>query len=118
MAGAYKCDICGALFEERPSIEQDVTWFLAQIVDRGYTHPADMCQDCIDNLQFWVKNKGRGENNIVFDLRQKIRDLEHCIERYSNSLEVSDKQIEKLQKQLREAEAKIRAGVSYDQGRC
>ena len=104
MAGAYRCDICGTLFAERPSIEQDVTWFLAQTVDRGYTHPADMCQDCIDNLQLWVKNKGRGENNIIFDLRQRNRELADTCER--------------LQMHLRAAEAKIRVGVSYDQGRC
>lgn len=104
MAGAFKCDICGTLFAERPSIEQDVTWFLAQTVDRGYTHPADMCQDCLDNLQLWVKNKGRGENNIIFDLRQRNQE-------YRN-------EIERLQMQLRAAEAKIRVGVSYDQGRC
>ena len=62
MAGAYKCDICGALFAERPSIEQDVTWYLAQTVDRGYERPADMCKVCLDNLQLWVKNKGRCTN--------------------------------------------------------
>lgn len=97
MAEAFKCDICGALFEERPHMEQDVTWFLSQITDRGYSHSADMCQDCLDNLQLWVKNKGRGENNIIFDLRQQNREL---------------------QMQLREAEAKIRMGVINDQGRC
>lgn len=57
MAGAYKCDICGKLFEERPRIIQDSTYFLDQIVDRGYSHPVDMCQDCIDELQNWVKNR-------------------------------------------------------------
>lgn len=111
MAGAYKCDICGTLFAERPSIEQDVTWFLAQTVDRGYTHPADMCQDCIDNLQLWVKNKGRGENNIIFYLRMRNRELADTCGRYKN-------EIERLQTKLRAAEAKIRIGVSDDQGRC
>lgn len=95
MAGAYKCDICGALFAERPSIEQDVTWFLAQTVDRGYTHPADMCQECMDNLQIWVKNRGKGGYN---DYLAKEND--------------------RLKHQIRELEAKIHYGVVNDQGRC
>lgn len=118
MAEAYKCDICGGLYEERPDLEQDVTWFLFQITVRGYVHKADMCQNCLDNLQLWVKNKGRGENNIVFDLRQKNIELEHCIERYSSRLEISNNRIEELETQLRDAEARIRMGVINDQGRC
>lgn len=57
MAEAYRCDCCGKLFAERPRVDQDVTKIIAIYTDRGYLHPLDMCKECVNDLQKWVKSR-------------------------------------------------------------
>ena len=123
MASAFKCDICGRVWEGKPVLVQNKNeYFLCKI----FPEKVDICLVCHESLQSWVRHRGEFDcDDVLLDLNERIRSLENEnrtldneICGYLSTIKERDQQIEKLEQQLREAEATMRIGVSDDQGRC
>lgn len=110
MANAFKCDICGKLWEGKPIRHpkgNSNDFFLHKVHHEG---GLDVCLVCHESLQSWARHRITEDEDYdaIRDLRIRNRDLEKDIRRYTSTIEERDEQIEKLEQQLREAEATMR----------
>lgn len=113
MASAFKCDICGKLWEGKPvSMRACNDYFLCKTT----TEKVDICLVCHESLQSWARHHGDFDcDDVLLDLNERNRSLENEnrtldneICGYLNTIKERDQQIEKLERQLREAEATMR----------
>lgn len=56
MSKAYKCDICGELYEKRISL--DIRKKLISITDAPHNIEKDICPECIDAIQSAINERG------------------------------------------------------------
>lgn len=63
MARAYKCDICGELFEKRISLKIGNTFSLSVVTNQNCEKRQDICPECIAAIQKVINERSAGNES-------------------------------------------------------